>query len=269
MKTFLIILHFILNASISCCGQRYLAEGARITAIGGNCPAVQDYWNLNGNPAAMKCLQTPVIGISHTQFLSGSDFTSQDMLLIAPVKRYSIGLSIIRYGISAYNEITAGLNLMRRIGESLNLALKTNYHQLKITNYGSSTAFSLDIGTYYQVSSQINVGLAFRNLSFERWGSIETQNRLIGGLSFGFSYQATDKVLITLASLKELVQPININFGIEYEIIHTLYLRTGWNSNPLKYFGGFGLQYQKLNVDVAVQDSNLGITPKISIVYAF
>ena len=265
MNTLLYITQLLFSISISCDAQQN--TGARLTGLGVNGVAIIDRWN--ENPAALHQDRGIVASISYSQYQIASDLSSQAALIVIPFTKYNIALNVHKYGFSAYHQIISSLSIAKRLSTRLSIALKGNFHQITIKNYGLTNAYAVDIGTLFQLSSEISLGIVVQNISFQQYGSNNIQNVIPRNISLGFAYRASDRLLISVNGLRDQ-QSTDLNLGIEYQMISILFLRTGWNLTPFKQFAGIGISYRNLIIDTAVQSSNsLGITPQISIAYAF
>jgi len=244
--------------------------GPKLTAMGSNTAAIKDIWSLNGNPSGVTHIQSPTLAINYTKYLIDSELSNQSVAFVLPFKNNYLGASFSRYGIAEYNEIKAGLALVKRFGDKLSIALKGNYHQLKINNYGSTTGFSLDVGTMYELNEQVTLGFSLNNPSIQKYSSKEVETTIPSSIQLGGAYKASDKILIATTICKDLNSSINVGFGIDYKLLELVSLRAGVTAKPFKHYAGFGLNYKKIVLDMAVEsDIHLGYTPQIALAYAF
>ncbi|MFD0941432.1 PorV/PorQ family protein [Pedobacter boryungensis] len=244
--------------------------GPKLTAMGNNYVAVKDIWSLNGNVSGIADVGSPTLAINYTKYSIDNELSNQAIAFVLPLKNNYLGASFNRYGITAYNEIKAGLVLAKRFGNKLSIALKGNYHQIKISNYGSTTGFSIDVGGMYELTKQITLGLSLSNPSFQKYSSKEIETKIASSMQIGGSYKASDKILIATTISKEFNTSINVGLGIDYKLLSLISLRGGLTTKPFKHYAGFGLNFKKFVMDMAVEsDIHLGYTPQIALAYAF
>lgn len=159
--------------------------------------------------------------------------------------------------------------MVKKFGQ-LAIGLKGNYHQLKIDNYGATTAFSLDIGLLYHLNSQLLLGLYVANPALQQYKNQSVKFGIPTSFHIGLSYLISNKVLIAADLNKMLHSPIDLAVGIDYQLLSLLSMRGGLTAKPFKQYAGFGLHYQKLTLDTAVtSDPHLGYSPQITLGYAF
>lgn len=251
-----------------CHGQSHL--GARLTAMGKNGNTVTDVWCTQANPAGISDLAAPILALDYTKYLFAPELSRQAVALAVPIRKNYLGFGFDRYGINEYNEIKAGFTITKKFGERLSIGLKGNYHQLKISNYGTSTAFSIDVGAHYKFNEQVLFGLYITNPAQQKFSSKAINSTPPTTAYLGLSYFVSNKVLIATNLAKTLKTPLDFTIGIDYQLIDLLSLRGGLTVKPFKQYAGFGLNYSKLMLDVAVEsDPHLGYSPQITLGYAF
>jgi len=265
MKKIVIMISLIAIALL-CKAQDYL--GPRLTAMGNNGAAVKDIWSIESNVANITSAITPTIALGYTKYLFDTELSKQSIIFVLPVNSNALGISLQRYGITAYNEIKAGLAFAKEFGTHLSIGVKANYHQIKISNYGVSNTFTVDVGLNYTLNKQLNTGLYFQNPSQQDY--LEKLSNIPSIVGIGATYQPFDKILIASTISKNFYAGFNVGLGMDYILIDALSLRCGISTAPFKQYGGFGIHVKNLNIDAAVtNDINLGFTPQIAIAYAF
>lgn len=244
--------------------------GPRLTAMGNNGSAVSDAWSLQANPSGITDLLKTTVSINYIKHFFSNEISTQAVVAVVPLKNNFVGVSFQRYGFSAFNENKIGFAYAKKFGDKLSTSININYHQIKITDYGATTGFSIDVGTLYHFNKQFTFGAFVSNPSKQKFSSNETAVKIPTSYNIGASYSASDKVLIATTVNKTLSEPIDVRLGIDYKIIDMLSLRGGLSAKPFKQYVGFGLNYKKFLLDMATTyDANLGYAPQIAVGYAF
>lgn len=245
-------------------------QGARLTAMGNASAAVFDTWSLNANPAGITGQKTPTAALNYARYLFGSELAEQSFAFLLPFNNNFAGVSINRYGISEFSEIKAGFGLAKKFGEELSIGVKANIHQIKITNYGNATTFSVDAGVNYALSKQIGLGLYVNNPSSQEYKSTNVETYIPTAVHFGATYIPSNKVIIATTISKDFERKFDVRVGADYKFHEMLSFRGGLSAKPFKQYVGMGLNYQKLIMDVAVESHpQIGYTPQIGLSYAF
>ncbi|MFC3563501.1 PorV/PorQ family protein [Pedobacter jamesrossensis] len=244
--------------------------GPRLTAMGNNGAAVTDIWTLQANPSGITASDKPTVALNYIKHLFSNEISTQGLVAVIPFKNNFVGASFQRYGFTEYNESKIGFAYAKKFGDKLSIALNGNYHQLKITNYGSSTGFSIDVGALYHFDTEFTLGAFVSNPSKQKFSSTIVSAEIPTSFNVGASYLASDKVLIATTVSKTLNQSIDVRLGIDYKMFDLLSLRGGLSAKPFKQYASFGLNYKNFLMDMATTyDANLGYAPQIAVGYAF
>ena len=242
--------------------------GTRFQAMGGTGTALQEIHSLTANPAGLTALVHTTSHIAHRYHFVATDITSQTALLGVPTSLGSFGILLHRYGLqNTYREMQGGLAYAKSFGPRLSLAIKINAHQLAISNYGSTGAFSADVGLQYSVLPELLVGVHYLNVGGlnydDRHGTIPSSIRL------GACYRL-DKVIVTSDLKYNTTNPVSGAVGLEYAIVPILLMRGGLSFLPLAQHAGFGLIWGHMAFDMAASFHRyLGMSPQFGLSYAF
>ncbi|MGB4774894.1 MAG: hypothetical protein WBP45_06970 [Daejeonella sp.] len=245
-------------------------SGARFVSMAESGVSLQDVWSLTQNQAGLASLIRPALALAYEKRFIESELSTQTAIFALPYKHNVFGISFQQYGFSAYKEQKAGFTYARKFGNTLYTALNFNYHQIKITNYGSAQTYSLEAGIQYQFSKNLVFGTHISNPINNQFDQAAVGSTIPVNLQFGASYLFSDKVLIATAFEKTLNSNTDYKIGAEYNLIQWLCLRGGFSANPFKQYAGFGLNYSQFKLDMATSSHPvLGYSPQIAISYEF
>ncbi|TAF45922.1 MAG: hypothetical protein EAZ51_05210 [Sphingobacteriales bacterium] len=264
LNKLLVVLSFLcLNA------KAQVNTGPRITAMGGAGVALQDVWAAQKNQAGIALLTKPIASLAYENKFLIKEISTKSAVFAIPIKKYVLGASFQNYGINAYRETQSGLSLARAFGPKLLTAITVNYHQLQISNYGNTRAFSVQVGLQYQALPNLWLGAHVANPNSSKYA--ETTDLIIPAhIQFGGSYTFSDKLIISTELEKILDNKADFKTGIEYKIIKAFAIRGGVSMNPFKQYAGFGLALENLLVDFGISSHPiLGYSPQISLGYEF
>lgn len=243
--------------------------GPKITALGTAGVALQDVWSAKKNQAGIAALTRPTVAAGYENRFGLKELSTKSAVFALPIKNYAIGAAFQSYGVDAYNEIKTGLSLAKSFGTKLHIGVGLNYHQLSISNYGNANTFSIEVGLQYQIFPKLWLASHIANPNQSKYGD-NTDETIPTHLQFGGTYVFSDQLLITSEFETELNYGSDFKTGIEYKIIKFVALRGGISVNPFKQYAGFGVNYQKVNIDFAVASHPiLGYSPQISLGYGF
>jgi hypothetical protein len=266
MKKFYFLIIFIFTANYSI-GQTN--NGPRITAMGNAGVALQDVWGAVKNQAGIASINRPTISAGYENRFGVKELSTQSAVFAIPIKNYTIGASFQSYGVDAYKEVKTGLSLAKAFGPKLLTAVSLNYHQLKIANYGTSQSFSVEVGLQYEAFKNLWLATHIANPNQSQYRD-NTDEIIPAHIQFGASYIFSDQLILSTEVEKTLDAQADVKAGLEYKIVKFIALRGGISVNPFKQYAGFGVNYDKFNLDFAIGSHPvLGYSPQISIGYEF
>ncbi|MEH6306601.1 hypothetical protein RYH73_13170 [Olivibacter sp. CPCC 100613] len=260
---------FLLLTALNLSAQVYPA--ARYCAMGNTGNALQGVEGLTSNVAGISSLTEVRAGIYHQAHFFNADIRTQGLLLAIPTGLGVFGSQITNYGIKdAYGEFKANFSYAKRFGPQLSIGLAMNYHQLQLSAYGKSQSFSVDVGLQLQVKPTWTIGARFANPGYASY-DYDTYAVIPVIIGLGTSYQVHTNLLVTADTEKILYRDkIDFRTGLEYKPISWMSFRGGIGLNEFSQFCGFGLVYNKMNLDLAtVIHHRLGLSPQLLLAYAF
>jgi hypothetical protein len=179
----------------------------------------------------------------------------------------TIGLSVNYFGYGSYNEQKIGLSYSRKLFKRMSIGAQFNYLGTRFGNsyYGSAHSFTFEIGILTKVTKHFHLAAhAFSPARIE----LPNGDALPSVFKLGAAYIPSDKLRITAEIEKDLINPFNARFGIEYHPIDILFIRAGVSTSPLLASFGLGLNMKGLKIDVSASyHMQLGISPGISVSY--
>ena len=243
--------------------------GPRLAAMGSGGAALSDVWSLQQNPAGIAELKRPIVAIAYERHFMDAEVSTQNVVFVVPFRRNGIGLSLERYGINEFKEQIIGLNYAKGFGESFRMAIGLKYYQLNILNYGSAKAVAIDAGFQLKVSDKFTIASHMANPSLSKYKSLQGSN-LPARLTLGTAFRFSDRLSMIVDIRKYFRHPVDGMTGIEYNIMKWFSLRGGVSVNPFKQYTGFGINFNKMQIDVSVASHpSLGYTPQVALGYEF
>lgn len=245
--------------------------GARRTALGGAYSAIQgDIWTLFHNPAGLTRLE----GISGGLHLERR-FLLQDLnygafgVAMPFQQKHVAGLDYSGSGFSLYKESRIGLSYGVEVVDRLSLGVKGNYYLVSIPEYGTASAFSVDVGLLTRISEELALGFRAFNASQSRLKT-EAGEKLPVAYSAGVAWQAGEKALIVADVEKTIDFPLSFNSGLEYAFHKMFKARAGFSTYPVTFNVGVGFEARNIQVDFTnAFHERLGYTPQLSLSYVF
>lgn len=246
-----------------------ISPGPKSLAMGSSGTALQDVWSLQHNPAGIAQLNRPVFALAYQRHFSDQELTTQKAVLAIPINKHVVGLSFHRYGINEYLEQTSILAYSKNFSGSMGLSIAVKHHQLSVIKYGSERIFSIDAGMQFRLNEKLWIASHISNPAKITLHDNQASHLPVS-LSIGVSYVFSDKVFILSDIQKVLNSGLNPKIGIEYSLVKFFAIRGGLSVNPFKQYGGFGLNYNRFGLDLAMSShQHLGYSPNLAFSYEF
>lgn len=248
-------------------GARPAGMGEAATTLVQNVDAI--YWNTGG----LGYVTRPQLSVSHIDWLAGS---RHDAVAVGiPVGRLVVGLSAVQFAIQEFEETTVenplgtgrmvqagdlmlGLAVSSRISDRLSLGGQVKFNR-ETLDQDSYSNLLFDIGTLYFTGFR-DLRLGFTLQHFGPDIRIDLEDEATGesepGMAFRmpllFRMGASDNLIATknhrLTTAIDLVHPTDnrewVNWGLEYEFMQAITIRTGYrfNVDEGRLAFGFGLR---------------------------
>ncbi len=263
MRYFIILLLFVYSRVN---GQN---PGPILNALGSGGSALSGIWALQQNPAGISDSKRAKLAIAYEQHFLDEDVSTQTALFVIPIRGSVFGVSADTYGFTEYKEQKTGVYYAKSFGESFRLAVGLKYHHLNISQYSSAETYSVEVGFQLKLTDEFTIASHVANPNGSRYNNLSNSSLPVK-LSFGGSCRFSDRILMIADIRKILNESLDVMTGIEYNIVKWLSLRGGISANPFKQYTGFGLNYNKIQIDVAVASHpSLGYSPQIALGYEF
>ncbi|MEO8794412.1 MAG: hypothetical protein ABI390_03040 [Daejeonella sp.] len=244
-------------------------SGARLTAMALTGVSLQDIWSISSNQAGIVNITKTAVAIGYERPFADQELNSQSFLIVQPVQKGVLGIGLQKYGFSEYQLLKAGFTVARKFGNDISAAINLNYHELKISGYGSAKAFTAEAGVQYQLNEKIRLGAHVSNPGNAGFGKNIAADLPVA-LEFGASWKFTTKVLLAGAITQFNNSSSEIKLGVEYLILDWLSLRGGFSAEPAKQYAGFGINFQNLRFDFAAGSNPvIGYSPQVALGYEF
>ncbi|MHB8580220.1 MAG: PorV/PorQ family protein [Ignavibacteriaceae bacterium] len=180
----------------------------------------------------------------------------------------SIAVGAMTYGFELYRENKFSIGYSYNYQNKFFVGTAINLHTVSIKNYGSASAFYFNLGGIAYLNNFLRWGFFLYNVN--RASFTSEQNQIPVVFNTGFLFDVTNKLTFHLAMEKELIQNASVLFGVEYNLIKYLSIRTGFSNEPSKFSAGIGVNYSLVRFDYAVfTHQELGMTHQIGVILSF
>lgn len=228
-----------------------------------------DVFSLFNNPAGLSQMNWREVGVYYSPAPFGlSELANGYIAYHEPTSIGSFAVGGMSYGFDLYREAKFSVGYSYNYSNKFFGGLTINYQTVSIQNYGNDGALFFNIGGLAYVTDNFRLGFAFQNINRTSFGNEDDQIPVV--FITGLSYDAADELTFNFAVEKDIKYKASFQFGINYNIIENLSLRTGFSNEPSKYSAGIGINFSMFSLDYAMFTHNdLGITHQAGIVISF
>ncbi len=228
-----------------------------------------DVFGLFNNPASLAKINWREAGVYYSPAPFGlSELANGYVAYTEPLSFGSISIGGMSYGFDLYKENKILVGFSYNYLDKLLVGIVINYHTVSIKNYGSANSFYLDIGGIIPITNSITWGFSIHNINRATFGKEKDQIPTV--FKTGFSFDVTSNISLNAAIEKDLIQDAAMMFGINYDIIKYLSIRTGFLNEPSSFTAGIGVNYSYFTLDYAVfTHPELGITHQAGLIVRF
>lgn len=228
-----------------------------------------DVFSLFNNPAGLAQMNWREVGVYYSPAPFGlSELANGFVAYHEPTQIGSFAIGGMSYGFELYRESKLSLGYSYNYLNKFFAGITINYQTVSIQNYGNDGAIFLNLGGLAYVSNILRLGFAIQNINRASFGNEDDQIPVI--INTGFSYDVVDELTLNFAVEKDIKYKASFQFGINYDIIEYLSLRTGFSNEPSKFSAGIGINYSMFSLDYALFTHNdLGLTHQAGVIVSF
>lgn len=244
--------------------------GARQIALANSDVALSnDVFSIFNNPSGLALLTWREIGL----YYSPSPFGLKELAngFVAYSEPFSFGTIAIggmTYGFELYRENKFSAAYSFKYSDRFFAGIGINYHSVTIEKYGNTGSLYFNAGGLIYITTSFRWGFSFHNINRATFG--EEKNQIPSVISTGLSYDINEEVSLNSSIHKDLQFNPELSFGVEYDIIKYLSLRSGFSNEPEKYSFGVGIHYANVNFDYSLfTHQDLGLTHQAGIIISF
>jgi hypothetical protein len=230
-------------------GQDFNATGGRALGMAGSSILLTDEYGIFNNPGATEAGNLTFLAAYNTQYLN-LGLNDARIGLVLPLAKLTTAVGVQYFGDELFNQMRISALIADQFGFA-KVALRTNYHQYYVQNYGYGNALTFDIGGVFTLSEQLSLAMVFQNITRSKL-STETVTPLSSLMQLGLSYQPIKKFRIDAQVDKTIEQPLLVRFGLEYLATELISLRTGFSPTSVASLG-IGLTWKTIIIDIAGQ----------------
>jgi hypothetical protein len=228
-----------------------------------------DVFSVFNNPAGLSQINWREIGIYYSPAPFGlKELANAYVAFNEPFSFGSVAVGGMTYGFELYRESKVVLGYAYKYQNKFFAGAVLNFHTLSIENYGNDNAVYFNLGGLVYLNDDLRFGFSFQNINRASFGNDDDQIPVI--INSGFSYDILQSISLNVALEKDIRYKPSVMFGIDYDLIEYLSLRSGFSNEPSRFSAGIGINYSIISLDYALfTHSELGLTHQVGLIISF
>ena len=233
--------------------------GASNAGLAGSSVAVANPWSIFNNVGALGSQHETAAFVAYQNRFNQSEFQTVGGGFIHDTQLATIGAAFYRFGGELYNEQRATLIIANRF-QMVSLGIGVNMLQHHVAELETRSRVAIEFGGIVDLLPQLTLGAHIFNLR---------ENIIVPTvMKAGLSYRPSDELMINVETEKSLNFKESFKFGLQYQVIKSLCLRTGLATAPFSGAFGFGLLLSQFDFDYAyTTNPNLGAIHDVSLTF--
>jgi len=269
IKIFLFANLLFFGSYISLSGQSsyFSSGGAHTMSLADNGTMFQGISSIYTNPAGLTSINNFALDVGYNRRYNLNELSTVSIGGAKKIGSSVFGLSVARFGYSAYSESKIGLSYARKLLSNLSIGAGFNMLNYSINQYGSTNAFTFELGLQSKLNDEISIGAYVFSPGV---ASLTEDNEVPSRYSMGMKYIASSKADIYIDISKTINRDPEFKFAVDYKLVETFSVRIGGNITQESLH--FGPAYRMKN-GVAIFggysfDNRLGHSAGVSLSYS-
>lgn len=228
-----------------------------------------DVFSVFNNPAGLSQMHWREAGIFYSPAPFGmSELSNGFIAYHEPTSIGSFSLGGMTYGFDLFLETRISIAYSNNFTSRFFIGAAVNYQTVSIKNYGNDGIFYLNLGGLAYIADDLRLGFYLHNINRASYGNTENQIPVV--INAGLSYDVIKELSLNFSVDKDIKYKASFQFGINYDIIEYVSLRTGFSNEPSRFSAGIGINYLNYSLDYAIFSHNaLGFTHQAGIIVSF
>ncbi|HOJ06792.1 MAG: hypothetical protein HND40_07400 [Ignavibacteriota bacterium] len=228
-----------------------------------------DVFSVFNNPAGLSQMHWREAGIFYSPAPFGmSELSNGFIAYHEPTSIGSFSLGGMTYGFDLFRETRISIAYSNNFTSRFFIGAAVNYQTVSIKNYGNDGIFYLNLGGLAYIADDLRLGFYLHNINRASYGNTENQIPVV--INAGLSYDVIKELSLNFSVDKDIKYKASFQFGINYDIIEYVSLRTGFSNEPSRFSAGIGINYLNYSLDYALFSHNaLGFTHQAGIIVSF
>lgn len=204
----------------------FSSGGAHNLSLADNGTMFQGISSIYNNPAGLTSIENFALDVGYNRRYNLNELSTVSIGGAKKVGASVFGVSVARFGYSAYSESKIGLSYARKLLSNLSIGAGFKMLNYSINQYGSTNAFTFEVGLQSKLNSNISIGAYVFSPGV---ASLTDNNEVPSRYSMGMKYVASKKADIYIDISKTINREPEFKFAVDYKLVESFSVRVGGN----------------------------------------
>ncbi len=268
-KTTLTLILFCILTQFSYSQSLRYSVSMPFIGLGAYSQQQNDVFSFTDNQAALAQQKNTAVGIYGERRFLLADNSAYALAAAFPSRLGNFAVKFNYAGFTNFNENALGLAYARSLGKKVDIGVQFNYYGYRVPSYSNASALNFEIGAILHLTQKINAGFHVYNPVGGKLGK-SGDEKLASVYKFGLGYDASENFFISIETIKEEDESLNVTGGVQYQFQKQFFARVGFVSETGSAFGGVGLSWKSIRLDISANyHPQLGFSPGLSLIANF
>ena len=245
----------------------FAAGGAHTMSLANSGTMFQGISSIYTNPAGLTSIENYALDVGYNRRYNLNELSTVSLGGANKVGAGIFGLSVSRYGYSAYSESKIGFAYARKLFSNLSIGAGFDMLNYSIDQYGTSNAFTFEVGMQSSISEKLSIGAYVFSPGVV---SITETQEIPTRYSMGMKYAASSKADIYVDISKTINRDPEFKFAVDYKMVESFSVRFGGNvTQESVHFGPAYVMKNGVGIFAGYSfDNRLGHSGGVSLSYS-
>jgi len=200
--------------------------GAHTMSLADNGTMFQGISSIYTNPAGLVSIDNFALDVGYNRRYNLKELSTVSLGGAKKIGSGVFGISVSRYGYSAYSESKIGISYARKLFSNLSIGGGFDMINYSIGQYGSTNAFTFEMGLQSNLNKNLSIGAYVFSPGVV---SISDDKELPSRYSMGMKYKTSKKSDIYIDISKTINRNPEFKFAVDYKMVEAFSIRVGGN----------------------------------------
>ncbi len=208
-----------------------------------------DVFSFVNNQAALAQIKNATAGVYGERRFMIAATSMYSAAVAIPSSHGNFGMNLSFAGFKNFNEYQIGLAYARNLGSVVDIGVQFDYYGYRIPAYINANTITFEMGAMFHLTNQLNAGIQVYNPIGGKM--LKSDEQLSAIYKMGLGYDVSEILMVATELVKEENNLLNLNAGVQYQMVKNFFVRIGISSATASSYGGVGICWNNMRLDIS------------------